>query len=167
MIVVGDAKLSLLVAIIREYGEELNWLLPYPGDWHILLNYQKVLMKPYIDAGLLSLAKVGGHRGETLTSIANASNFKRTHRFLLQAYEPFYLFFLSLIMDHKSEQSLQTSQCEIKQILHTLSLNLASLENSEYSLEKFRASAHVKLSSTFQSMMLLTIPLRLVWKAYH
>ena len=29
-----------------------------------------------------------------------------------------------------------------KQILHTLSLKLASLENSEDSLEKFRASAH-------------------------
>ena len=47
VIVVGDAKTySLLVAITREYGEELNWLLPYPGDWHILLNYQKVVMKP-------------------------------------------------------------------------------------------------------------------------
>lgn len=47
-------------------------------------------MKVYYDAGLKDLAESSGHRGETLTSIKNCSNFKRTHRFLLHAWEAVY-----------------------------------------------------------------------------
>ena len=28
-----------------EYDKELSWLIPLPGDWHILKNYQEVLLK--------------------------------------------------------------------------------------------------------------------------
>ena len=57
-------------------------------------------MKPYADAGLGSLAKVAGHRGETLTSLLQASNFRRTHEFLLQVFEVFYRYFLSVYYSH-------------------------------------------------------------------
>ena len=58
VIVVGDTKTyDLLQSLCVEYGHHLKWLLPFPGDWHILFNYQKVLMKAYSDAGLVQLAK--------------------------------------------------------------------------------------------------------------
>ena len=56
LIVVGDAKsFDLLRTIHSEYGAHLGWMLPFTGDWHILLNYQKALMKPYAEAGLTKL----------------------------------------------------------------------------------------------------------------
>ena len=88
VLVVGDAKTyNILQAICYEYRSHLKWLVPFPGDWHVLYNYQKALMKPYADAGLATLAKAAGHRAETLTSLLQASNFRRTHEFLLQAFE--------------------------------------------------------------------------------
>ena len=85
MFVVGDAKVyDLLQSIRLEYGNHLTWLIPLPGDWHVLYNYQKVLMKACGDAGLVTLAKAAGYRAETLTSLIKAKNFRRTHLFLLQ-----------------------------------------------------------------------------------
>ena len=44
LIVAGDAKTYLhLQALKLDYGEELSWLLPFPGDFHILKNLQPVL----------------------------------------------------------------------------------------------------------------------------
>lgn len=68
-------------------GSELDWLLPFVGDWDVLYNYQKALMKAYYEGGLKVLAMVSGYRAETLKSLANASNFKRTHAFLMQVWE--------------------------------------------------------------------------------
>ncbi len=66
LIAVGDVKTYDLLQSIRfEYGSHLRWLIPFPGDWHILLNYQKVLMKVYADAGLIQLGSISGHRAET------------------------------------------------------------------------------------------------------
>lgn len=54
VLVICDAKTyNLLQSIKFEYRSCLRWMLPFPGDWHILYNYQKVLMKPY--AGLKPL----------------------------------------------------------------------------------------------------------------
>ena len=90
IIIVGDAKTyNILQDIRHEYKSQLRWLIPFPGDWHVLYNFQKALLKPYTDAGLASLGKVAGHPAETLTSLLQASNFRRTHKFLLQAYEAF------------------------------------------------------------------------------
>ena len=92
---VGDAKTDdILQSLRRQYGSQLKWLLPFPGDWHILYNYQKVLLKVYGDAGLLQLAKVAGHRAETLTSLAQASHFNRTHHFILQPFEVMHRYFI-------------------------------------------------------------------------
>ena len=96
VIIVGDAKTSktynTLQEICHEYKSTLKWLTPFPGDWHVLYNFQKALMKPYKDAGQASLGKVSGHQMEMLTSLLmiQASNFWQTHEFLPQAYEVFY-----------------------------------------------------------------------------
>ena len=64
MIVVGDAKTYMydLQSIRFEYESHLKWLIPMPGDWDMLFNYQKALMKAYTDAGLVQLAGASGHR---------------------------------------------------------------------------------------------------------
>ena len=38
---------NILQSLKHEYGEELHWLIPFPGDWHALKNYQVALLKPY------------------------------------------------------------------------------------------------------------------------
>ena len=103
LIVVGDAKTYDIVRSIRsEYGQQIKWLIPWPGDWHILLNYQKVIMKAYADAGLVTLGEATQHRSETLTSLIQCTNFRRTHNFLFQAIEAFYQFFLSLYLNRQT-----------------------------------------------------------------
>ena len=58
----GDAKTyDTIQAVKFEYGVELSWLIPYPGDWHILKNYQICLMKPFFEAGLKDLAIASGY----------------------------------------------------------------------------------------------------------
>ena len=56
--VVGDAKLYEVIKSVKfEYGKELSWVIPYARDFHLLMNYQKALVKPYYDTGLKSLAQ--------------------------------------------------------------------------------------------------------------
>lgn len=73
----GDlATYERLQSIKREYGNDLKWLFPFPGDWHFLKNYQEVLLKVYYDAGLCDLAKSSGYHTNSV-----GSNFRRTHFF--------------------------------------------------------------------------------------
>ena len=142
VVVIGDAKTYNLLQSIRfEYKSHLKWLIPFPGDWHVLFNYQKALMKPYADAGLASLAKVAGNRAETLTSLLKASNFRRTHEFLLQAYEAMYRYFLSLYSSHTSMKSpsehSEREEEEIKGLLSSL-LHQFTVIESEGDLALFR-----------------------------
>ena len=69
LVLAADAKLyEVLQSLKHEYGEELKWLLPFPGDWHMLKNYQIALMKPYFDAGLRELARAAGYPVATIQS---------------------------------------------------------------------------------------------------
>ena len=53
LVVTGDAKTyQHLQSLKLDYGEELTWLIPFPGDFHILINYQPILSKVYFDVGL-------------------------------------------------------------------------------------------------------------------
>ena len=46
LLVEGDAKVyEILQSLKIEYGDELSWMIPYPGDWHMLKNFQVPLMK--------------------------------------------------------------------------------------------------------------------------
>ncbi len=53
VVVEGDTKVYTMKF---KYGEELKWVIQYLGDWHMLMNYQHVLMKAYLLAELKSLA---------------------------------------------------------------------------------------------------------------
>ena len=85
LVLEGDQKLfDVLQSLKFEYGNELDWLIPIPGDWHLLMNYQSALMKPYFDAGLKHLAKAAGY---PVSSIQTCGQFKRTHHFLIEVWE--------------------------------------------------------------------------------
>ena len=88
LVLEGDAKLyEILKCLTFEYGEDLNWLIPYPGDFHLLLNFQKALMKPYFDSGLKAMAQKAGY---PLAAIQTCSQFERTHHFILEMWEAIY-----------------------------------------------------------------------------
>ena len=104
LVLVGDQKTYTRVQELKHiYGQDLNWLIPFIGDWHLLHNLHSVLMKVYFDAGLKELAQSSGFRGETLTSLQRCSNFKRVHQFLLQAWEALYRHLQTFISDQDEE----------------------------------------------------------------
>ena len=73
LVVERDTKLlEMLWYLKHEYGEASSWLIPFPGDWHMLKNYQNALMKAYYIAGLESIAKAAGYPVQQIKS-----NFKR------------------------------------------------------------------------------------------
>ena len=101
LVVAGDAKIYLcLKKLKQEYGDELKWLLHFIGDWHVLYNCQMVLIKVYFEIGLKDLARATRFRAATLTSLGNASNFKRTHAFLLQVWETLCRRMFTLYVSH-------------------------------------------------------------------
>ena len=110
----GDAKVyELLQSLKNEYGEELEWVLPYPGDWHLLKNFQRVLMKTYFDAGLKHLAQAAGY---PWAAIESCSQFKHTHRFILEVWES-----LCRVMTEKYLKSSHAPQLtRITAIINTL-----------------------------------------------
>lgn len=143
LLVVGDAKTYDIIRSVRtEYDKKMKWLIPWPGDWHILLNYQKALMKAYADAGLTSLGEVTQHRSETLTSLIQCSNFRRTHNFLLQSFEAFYHFFLSLYI-----KSRHATEEDIHSVLRELASEFASL-NGDTDLDSFRSKVQSRISES-------------------
>ena len=96
LVVVGDAKTYLRLKELKQhYGSELEWLIPFIGDWHVLHNYQETLMNVYYDAGLKELAMASGFRAATRTSLAKASNFKHMHAFVMQVWEAFHRHFFT------------------------------------------------------------------------
>ena len=85
LVIEGDQKLyGVLQELKCEYGNDLDWVIPMPGDWHLLMNFQKAIIKPYFDAGLKELAKAAGY---PTASIQVCGQFKRTHQFLLEVWE--------------------------------------------------------------------------------
>lgn len=45
IVLVGDQKtFSRIHELKHVYGSELDWLIPFIGDWHLLSNHQSVLM---------------------------------------------------------------------------------------------------------------------------
>ena len=139
---VGDAKTYNHLEILKlDYGNELAWLLPFPGDFHILKNYQPVLSKIYFDAGLKQLAAVGGHRSETLISLQNCSHFKRTHRFILQVWEALYVNMVEIFLNNEPEAAeLLLHQTRVSGIVPTFRDSYATLLHIRSQFDTFAAS---------------------------
>jgi hypothetical protein len=81
VVVVGDGKsYDIVIKLKAEYGTALNWVLPYPGDWHILKNMLPIFIKLYFDAGLKQLT-TKFHHGSTLRILTDCSKFVSLIRF--------------------------------------------------------------------------------------
>ena len=105
LVLEGDAKTYEIIQNIKEeYGQDLNWLYAYPGDWHLLKNYQNCIMKPFFEAGLKQLADYVGYPS---ASIRSCSIFKRTHHFLMEVWESMYRCMIKLYLNYRTntEQS--------------------------------------------------------------
>ena len=100
LLVVGDQKTyTRLWNLKHTFGTDLDWVIPFIGDWHLLSNFQSVLMKVYFDAGLRDLAETARFRGETFSSSAKCSNFNEDK--LSEAYKDF-LCYISTKIENNS-----------------------------------------------------------------
>ncbi|CAG2237374.1 unnamed protein product [Mytilus edulis] len=114
VITVGDANTYDLFCKLKiEYADELSWVLPFPGDWHILKNTQPVLLKAYFDAGLKDIAKLTHKEDGLLTILQQCTNFRKTHLFLLDMWESFYSSQLLSFFDYRnSKHDLSDFTCK-------------------------------------------------------
>ena len=155
VVLVGDGKTyEHLINIKRHYGSALDKLLIFPGDWHILKNLQPVLMKIYYSAGLRELAQASGHRGQTLTSLESCSNFKRTHQFLLQAWEGLYREMINAFLAETDQHStVEAAKCilssateQISSPVHVMQRTVELIQDGKV-LDKFREFVDEKAAS--------------------
>ena len=76
VVLVGDGNTyQHLVNIKRQYGVALEKSIIFPGYWHLLKNFQPILIKVYYNAGLRELAKSCGFQSAILQSLQSCSNF--------------------------------------------------------------------------------------------
>lgn len=81
----------------------MEWLFPFPGDFHILKNYQEVILKIFFEPVLKQITLNAGFRGEILTSLKKSTNYKRTQPFLFEEWEALYHHLMeSFISDNDS-----------------------------------------------------------------
>ena len=137
-LVVGDAKVyEVLKALKTEYGEDLQWMLPYPGDWHILKNYQTALMQAYFDAGLKELAQAAGY---PVASIQSCSKFKRTHCFIVEVWEALYRVMIAKYFEHRNANS--STQEDLK---YLISESISQIQSSNsFSQDLSKALTNMK-----------------------
>ena len=77
LVVVVDALSYKQLRYLKDTRpSEFQWLLPYFGDWHTLLNYGHKLMKLYSDAGLKEFLH-RCHKGPTATAVLEAKSFDK------------------------------------------------------------------------------------------
>jgi len=99
LVVVGDGKTyDYLIKLKNNDPIALSWLLPFPGDWHILKNYSLALMKLYGPGGLNDLiARL--HKGRTEKCVTNCTDFEKTFAFFIQSWEAMYRIEIDLFLE--------------------------------------------------------------------
>ena len=151
LVLEGDAKTyEIIQAIKHEYGQDLSWLIPYPGDWHLLKNYQHCLMKPFFEAGLRDLAVSSSYPSQ---SIQSCSQFKRTHYFLMEVWEAMYRSMLESYLDSLPNKQ-QLEQCITSTLLEFTNVNYdeLALYSVIRSFEEERNTFDEKFSRYVQEM---------------
>ena len=152
LVLVGDGKTyQHLMRLKKQYGEALSSLLIFPGDWHILKNYQEVIMKVYYVPGLKEIAKESGYRGKALQSLETAQSFKRTHHFLFQAWEALTQVMLSaFLVETNNSNLLHTVQVELLKLIQThchpvdILKNIQAITNNSFTHEEFMKYLEMK-----------------------
>ncbi len=152
LIVEGDAKIfDVLKSLKSEYGDDLSWLIPYPGDWHMLMNYLYPLMKAYFDAGLKSLAQAAGY---PIAQIQHCAQFKRTHHFLLEVWEAAYCTMLSSFQSTLNEEQLSNTrdllETSIFKSLLAVGRKCENDQQLEYTLIHHFAQFETKIAQNYQ-----------------
>ena len=110
LVVVGDGKTyDHLLALKHEYSTYFTWMLPFPGDFHIMKNYLAALMKLYGDAGLKDLVAVF-HKGATANAVLQATSFEKNHNFILQVWEAFYRSEIQTFFEHRGQSPTATDE---------------------------------------------------------
>ncbi|XP_030853471.1 uncharacterized protein LOC100890520 isoform X1 [Strongylocentrotus purpuratus] len=153
LIIAGDgATIKLLLNIKKEYGPSLDWVIPYLGDWHVLKNFQEVLMKIYWDSGLKEIAKLS-HKHITLKSLSACSNFKRTHRFFIQVFEAIYMLqYQSFLEYRKGQENVFDNEDFLLQVKNLVSC--LQFENGEISgMSEYREAVNQFKCSDIMSSM--------------
>ena len=149
LVVEGDAKIyELLQSLKFEYGDELQWLIPFPGDWHLLMNYQSALMKPYFDAGLKSLAEASGY---PVAAIRNCTQFKRTHFFILKSWKAMYRAMLSTFINISSKDQSKTESIVSPKNLREQAIKALNEVNERTPVE-FRKRLNAKVADITSSI---------------
>ena len=114
----------------------MEWLIPYPGDWQILKNFQPVVFKIFGHARLKFIAQKAVVKEGTLRLVSECTNFKKTDVFLIQYY--FVIICLKIIAFLKSN-SVPTEMSDA--ISSLLNLHL-----------KFKNTGEDKKSDSFTDM---------------
>ena len=142
VVICGDAKIYDHVTSLKEqYGNDLDWVIPFIGDLHVLMSLEKALMKIYWSSGLSTLGK-RFHKGSQFTCLENGYSHKKTQAFLLQVWEALYHQQIQqfLLWRHSNSINIFTSES----ITNTLFESLKHLEKakSEHyaNVEKFLES---------------------------
>ena len=154
LVIEGDAKLyEILQSLKQEYEQDLKWMLPFPGDWHALKNYQPALMKAYFDGGLSSLAQAAGYPTK---QIKNCGQFKRTHQFLMEAWEATYRAMLNCFIDNEYTQHHDLQAKILKTMERTKDLTDKQLRetfnNGIHQLQKDTDTFSLKFKQFIQKM---------------
>jgi hypothetical protein len=101
LMVVGDGKTyDYLIKLKEEHTDELTWMYPFLGDWHLLKNYSIALMKIYGPPGLTTLINLL-HHGRTENSVTNCTNFDKTFEFFLQTWEAMFRTQINMFLNYK------------------------------------------------------------------
>ncbi|XP_072175113.1 LOW QUALITY PROTEIN: uncharacterized protein [Diadema setosum] len=138
LIVAGDgATVKLLLNLKKEYGQSLDWMLPFLGDWHTLKNYQEVIMKIFWHAGLKEVAKLA-HKKMTLQSLASCSSFKKTHRFIMQSYEAVFMCLIKSFLDNRQGKEVAITNDHFMQELTKVVSHIKFDEGKHTGLQEFK-----------------------------
>ena len=97
----------------------MEWLIPYPGDWHILKNFQPVVLKIFGYAGLGSISQKAGVKEGTLRLVSECTNFKKKkNKFFIQCY--FAIIRLKISAFSKSDSMTTEMSGAISSLLNLL-----------------------------------------------